>query len=63
LDYDPALTNREHLTRLTADGDTRRAFQQVTQQFELVWYGCQPVGSEELAAFRAACQRLVEAPA
>jgi hypothetical protein len=58
LDYDPALTNREHLTRLKADARVRAAFERLSRQFEVVWYGFHPVASEEFAAFRAECQRL-----
>lgn len=58
LDYDPALTNREHLARLKADGTVRAAFEDLARQFELVWYGRRPLGPEEYAAFRAGCQRL-----
>ncbi len=58
LEYDPALTNREHLARLKADAGIRAAFERLSRQFELVWYGFDPVAPEEFAAFRAECQRL-----
>ena len=58
LEYDPALTNREHLARLKADTGVRVTFERLSRQFELVWYGFQPVAPEELAAFRAECRRL-----
>jgi hypothetical protein len=58
LEFDPALTNREHLARLRADAGVRAVFDRLCRQFELVWYGVQPLASEELAAFRAECQRL-----
>lgn len=58
LEYDPALTNREHLTRLKAEAGVRAAFEQLSSQFELIWYGFHPVAPEELAAFRAECQHL-----
>jgi hypothetical protein len=58
LDYDPALTNREHLARLKADARVRAAFERLSRQFELVWYGFHPVAAEEFALFRAECQRL-----
>jgi hypothetical protein len=60
LDYDPALTNREHLARLKADARVRTVFERLSRQFELVWYGFHPVASEEFAAFRAECQRLAK---
>jgi len=58
LEYDPALTNREHLTRLTSEGGLRVTFEQLSNQFELIWYGFHPVAPEELAVFRAECQHL-----
>jgi hypothetical protein len=58
LDYDPALTNREHLARLKAEDRIRTGFERLSRQFELVWYGFQPVGPEDLARFRAECRRL-----
>lgn len=58
LEYDPALTNREHLTRLKAEAGVRAAFEHLSSQFERIWYGFHPVASEELAAFRAECQHL-----
>jgi len=58
LDYDPALTNREHLVRLKAEAGLRAAFERLSRQYELIWYGFQPVAPEEYAAFRTECQRL-----
>jgi hypothetical protein len=58
LEFDPALTNREHLARLRTDSRGRAAFERLSRQFELVWYGFQPVLPEDLAAFRVECQRL-----
>ena len=58
LEYDPALTNREHLARLKGEGGVRAAFERLSRQFELAWYGFQPVTPEEFAAFRAECKRL-----
>jgi len=58
LDYDPALTNREHLTRLKAGADVRAGFERVSSQFERIWYGLHTVAPEELATFRAECQHL-----
>jgi hypothetical protein len=62
LDYDPALTNREHLTRLKADAPARAAFQDLSRQFELACYALRPVDPEAYAAFRAGCRRLAGAP-
>jgi hypothetical protein len=58
LQYDPALTNREHLARLKTDAAVRAAFERVCRQFELVWYGFHPVAPEEFVAFRAECRRV-----
>jgi hypothetical protein len=58
LEYDPALTNREHLTRLKADAEIRTAFEKLSRQFERVWYGLQPVPPEEYATFRDECQQV-----
>jgi hypothetical protein len=58
LEYDAALTNREHLTRLKADAGVRLAFGELCRQFELVWYGFHPVAPGEFAAFQAECQRV-----
>jgi len=58
LDYDPALTNREHLSRLKGDAGICGTFERLSRQFELAWYGFQPVTPEEFAAFRADCHRL-----
>jgi hypothetical protein len=58
LEYDPALTNREHLTRLKDEGGVRATFEQLSSQFELIWYGFHPIALEELAVFRAECQHL-----
>jgi hypothetical protein len=63
LDYDPALTNREHLVRLSADSGARAAFAELAAQFELAWYALRPVPAEEYAQFRARCQHLAEGPA
>ena len=58
LDYDPALTNREHLARLSADAGTRAAFAEVTAEFELVWYAQRPVSPEAYGLFRRRCAAL-----
>ncbi len=58
LDYDPALTNREHLARLKADAAVRRAFEGLCREFDLVWYGFHPLAAREFAAFQAECQRV-----
>ncbi len=58
LDYDPALTNREHLARLRADATVRAGFTDLSGQFDLFWYALRPVTQEEYAAFRARCQHL-----
>jgi hypothetical protein len=58
LEYDPALTNREHLARLKTDAAVRGTFERVCRQFELVWYGFQPVAAEEFVAFRTECLRV-----
>jgi hypothetical protein len=58
LEYDPALTNREHLARLKTDAAVRGAFERLCRQFELVWYGFHPVAAEEFAAFRTECLRV-----
>lgn len=63
LEYDPALTNHEHLVRLKGDAGVRAAFERLSRQFELVWYGFQPVAPEEFAFFRAECQRLARGQA
>jgi hypothetical protein len=59
LEFDPALTNREHLHRLKASGGVRAAFADLSRQFELVWYGLHAVSAKECAAFRTGCQNLV----
>jgi hypothetical protein len=58
LEYDPALTNREHLARLKTDAAARGAFERLCWQFELVWYGFHPVAAEEFVAFRTECLRV-----
>jgi hypothetical protein len=58
LEYDPALTNREHLSRLKADGRTRAAFAELAAAFEMVWYAQQPVSPESYGAFRRRCVAL-----
>jgi hypothetical protein len=63
LEYDPALTNREHLARLKADAASRAAFTELSGQFELAWYALGIVTAEEYAAFRRRCQQLAGGPA
>jgi hypothetical protein len=63
LEYDPALTNREHLARLKGDAEVRETFERLSRQFELAWYGFQPVPPEEFATFRADCHRLARGQA
>jgi hypothetical protein len=63
LEYDPALTNREHLARLKGDAGVRETFERLSRQFDLAWYGFQPVAPEEFAAFRADCHRLARGQA
>ncbi len=63
LEYDPALTNREHLARLKGDARVRETFERLSRQFELAWYGFQPVAPEDFAAFRADCHRLARGQA
>jgi hypothetical protein len=63
LEDDPALTNREHLNRLKAGDSVHAAFERLSGQFELAWYGFHPMAPEEFAAFRAECQRLAGGPA
>jgi hypothetical protein len=58
LQYDPALTNREHLSRLRADPEVRAAFEELSLRFDHIWYGLRPVSPEEWTAFRASCQNL-----
>ena len=58
LDYDPALTNREHLARLKADGRTRATFAELSVAFEMAWYAQQPVSPETYGAFRSRCVAL-----
>jgi hypothetical protein len=58
LDYDPALTNREHLARLQADGAALATFVELSGQFELAWYALRPVGSEDYVGFRNRCVEL-----
>ncbi len=58
LDYDPALTNREHLARLKADSRTRAAFAELSAAFEMAWYAQQPVSPENYGAFRSRCVAL-----
>jgi len=58
LDYDPALTNREHLARLKMDGALRAAFEDLSGRFELAWYALRPVGPDEVAAFRERARAL-----
>jgi hypothetical protein len=55
LEYDPALTNREHLARLQADAASRTAFAEVSAEFEVVWYALRPVNREAFGAFRSRC--------
>jgi len=62
LEYDPALTNREHLARLRADAEVRAAFERLSLQFELAWYALRPPAREEFAVFRAECHRLAGRP-
>jgi hypothetical protein len=58
LEYDPALTNREHLARLKADGRTRAAFAEVAAAFEMAWYAQQSVSPEDFGTFRSRCVAL-----
>ena len=58
LEYDPALTNREHLPRLKTDAPGRAAFAELSGQFERVWYALGTLTAEEYAAFRGRCQQL-----
>lgn len=55
LDYDPALTNREHLARLRADGTARATFAELAGEFEVAWYALRPVSPEAYAGFRSRC--------
>jgi hypothetical protein len=63
LDYDPALTNREHLARLKGDAGLRVAFEDLSGQFELAWYALRPVSPESYAMFRARCEQLARGQA
>jgi hypothetical protein len=58
LDYDPALTNREHLARLKLDGGGRAAFEELAAGFELAWYALRAVGPDEMMAFRTRAEAL-----
>jgi hypothetical protein len=58
LDYDPALTNREHLARLNADARTRAVFAELSAEFELAWYAQHPVSPETYGVFRRRCAAL-----
>ena len=58
LEYDPALTNREHVARLKADGKTRAAFAELAVAFEMAWYAQRPVSPESYGAFRSRCASL-----
>ncbi len=60
LDYDPALTNREHLARLKADAAARAVYLELSGEFELAWYALRPVRADDYAQFRARCQHLAE---
>ncbi len=62
LEDDPALTNREHLGRLKAGDSIHTAFERLSGQFELAWYGFHPMAPEEFAAFRSECQRVAGGP-
>ena len=59
LEFDPALTNREHLNRLKGGAGALAAFADLSRQFDLVWYGLHAVSARECAAFRTGCQNLV----
>ena len=63
LAYDPALTNREHLSRLKADARRRAAFEALAGDYDGLWYGLHAVSLEEYTAFRQRCQRLAGRPA
>ena len=58
LDYDPALTNREHLARLRTEGTARTAFAELAEEFELVWYALRPVSRDDYDGFRGRCVAL-----
>jgi hypothetical protein len=59
LEFDPALTNREHLNRLKEGAGARAAFADLSRQFDLAWYGLHAVSARECAAFRTGCQNLI----
>ena len=59
LEFDPALTNREHLSRLKEGAGARAAFADLSRQFDLAWYGLHAVSARECAAFRTGCQTLI----
>jgi hypothetical protein len=56
LDYEPALTNRQHLRRLTAESSVRTAFERLTRDYDAAWYGLRPVAAEEYADFERRCR-------
>lgn len=58
LDYDPALTNREHLARFRGDTAARAGFADLTAQFERTWYGLGPIDPDGYQAFFARCHDL-----
>jgi hypothetical protein len=58
LEYDPALTNLEHLARLSGDERTRAAFAELSAEFELAWYAQHPVSPETYGMFRRRCAAL-----
>lgn len=60
LQYDPALTNREHVRALAQHPTLSTALAPIVETYDRVWYGFANVTPEEFAEFRRRVQELQE---
>lgn len=58
LDYDPALTNREHLAQVRDHPAIFELLSAIVARFDSVWYGFAPVDDAVYQAFRQRVQQL-----
>jgi len=60
LQYDPALTNREHVRALAAHPALSAALTPIVETYDRVWYGFANVSPDEFAEFRRRVQEMRE---
>jgi hypothetical protein len=61
IQYDKALTNREHLAQLATNPALRQQMQGIVNTFERVWYGFAPVDANLYQQFRQSVEQIKQA--